>query len=77
MYKKLLVAVMATSAFFTASAFAHEHGEAAVARAFIKDIMAEESAYVDVKGAAFFQELAKGQHPRATVVTCSSYQYVG
>ena len=71
MYKKLLVVAMATAAFFTAPAFAHEHGEAAVARAFIKDIMAEESAYVDVKGAVFFQDLAKGQHPRATVVTCS------
>lgn len=30
-----------------------------------------ETAYASGHGAKFFQELAKGQHPRATVVTCS------
>lgn len=50
---------------------AHEHGEAILARAFIKEIMADDNAYIAAKGPAFFQELAKGQHPRATVVTCS------
>jgi carbonic anhydrase len=53
------------------AAQAHEHGEAAVARAFIKDIQAVEGAFATKHGATFFQELAKGQHPRATVVTCS------
>lgn len=64
----LLVAWIVSTPSF---ASAHEHGEAAVARAFIKEIMADENAYVAAKGTAFFQELAKGQHPRATVVTCS------
>lgn len=72
MLKKFSVALLATSFVAVSSlALAHEHGEAAVARAFIKDIMADDSAYVAAKGTAFFQELSKGQHPRATVVTCS------
>lgn len=52
-------------------ATAHEHGEAGVARAFLKEIQAVEASYAQKHGATFFQELAKGQHPRATVVTCS------
>jgi len=50
---------------------AHEHGEAGIARAFIKELQASQASYSKEHGAAFFQELAKGQHPRATVVTCS------
>jgi len=50
---------------------AHEHGEAGVARAFLKEIQAAEASYAKQHGATFFQELARGQHPRATVVTCS------
>lgn len=50
---------------------AHEHGEAGVARAFLKEIQAVEASYAKQHGATFFQELARGQHPRATVVTCS------
>lgn len=50
---------------------AHEHGEAGVARAFLKEIQAVEASYAQQHGATFFQELARGQHPRATVVTCS------
>jgi len=49
----------------------HEHGDAAVAQKFIKEILATNARYSKVKGAKFFKELAKGQHPRATVVTCS------
>jgi carbonic anhydrase len=72
MLKKFSAALLAASFVAVPSAvLAHEHGEAGVARAFIKEIMAEDSAYVSAKGPAFFQELAKGQHPRATVVTCS------
>lgn len=72
MFKMLSAALLAAS-FVAVPAFAsaHEHGEAGVARAFIKEIMADDSAYVAAKGAAFFQELSKGQHPRATIVTCS------
>ncbi len=51
---------------------AHEHGEAGIARAFIKEMQASQAfGYSSEHGATFFQELAKGQHPRATVVTCS------
>jgi carbonic anhydrase len=72
MFKKFSISLLATSFIALSSvAIAHEHGEAAVARAFIKDIMADDSAYVSAKGSSFFQELSRGQHPRATVVTCS------
>ncbi|HLP98308.1 MAG TPA: carbonic anhydrase [Sideroxyarcus sp.] len=72
MFKKYLVAALA-ALFVAAPAFAdeHAHGDAAVAQAIIKEIQADDSAYIAAKGATFFQELAKGQHPRATVVTCS------
>lgn len=72
MLKKHLASMLAAA--FIATPFtviAHEHGEAAVARSFIKDIQSVEGAYAKEHGATFFQELAKGQHPRATVVTCS------
>ena len=70
--KKQLAFVLA-AAFIAAPVFAaeHEHGEAAVAQAFIKEIQSRNAAYVGAHKATFFQELAKGQHPRATVVTCS------
>ena len=66
-------AILLTSVFIAMPAFAAEEhgGDVAVAQAYIKEIQAEEKAYVAAKGSAFFQELAKGQHPRATVVTCS------
>lgn len=70
--KKLLVLLAAT--LFTAPAFAGEHeggGDAAVARAYIKEIMADDKAYIGKHNAEFFREIAKGQKPRATVVTCS------
>lgn len=72
MFKKLSVALLAVSCFSIPTlSSAHEHGEAAVARAFIKEILTTESTFVTTKGVNFFQNLAKGQHPRATVVTCS------
>lgn len=73
MFKKLSAVLLAAS-FVAAPAFANDHGEhgdAAVAQAFIKEIQADQAGYASLKGAAFFQELAKGQKPRATVVTCS------
>ncbi|HZW26786.1 MAG TPA: carbonic anhydrase [Gallionella sp.] len=74
MFKKQFAALLVAAAFvtpFAAHAAEHEHGDAAVAQAIIKEIQADQSSYVSAKGASFFQELAKGQHPRATVVTCS------
>jgi carbonic anhydrase len=75
MIKKHL-ATLLVAATFAAPMFAHasghEHaGDATVAQAFIKEIQADQNAYAAAKGAAFFQELSKGQTPRATVVTCS------
>lgn len=74
MFKKQFAALLVAAAFVTpvaAQAGEHEHGDAAAAQAIIKEIQADQSAYVAAKGASFFQELSKGQHPRATVVTCS------
>ena len=75
MFKKHLAAWLAAAAFaapITAHASSEHHaGDAAVAQAYIKEIQADQNAYAATKGAAFFQELSKGQKPRATVVTCS------
>lgn len=72
MLKKHLASLLAAACIVAPfAAAAHEHGEAAVARSFIKEIQAVEGAYAKEHGATFFQELAKGQHPRAVVVTCS------
>lgn len=73
MLKKKLLALLATT-LFSLPAFAGDHeggGDAAVARAYIKEIMTDDSAYLGTHDTKFFQELAKGQKPRATVVTCS------
>ena len=74
MFKKQLAALLAATAFvmpMVAQASDHHAGDAAVAQAFIKEIQADQTTYAAAKGAAFFQELSKGQKPRATVVTCS------
>jgi carbonic anhydrase len=72
MIKQQLAALL-TAATFVLPVFALEetHGDASIAQAFIKEIQATESAYAAEHGSAFFQQLAKGQKPRATVVTCS------
>jgi carbonic anhydrase len=71
MFKNKLLILLA-SALFTAPVLAHEGGgDASVAQAYIKEILADDTAYIGAHNAAFFQELAKGQKPRATVVTCS------
>lgn len=74
MFKKHLAALLAAAAFvmpMAAQASDHHAGDAAVAQAFIKEIQTDQNAYAAAKGAAFFQELSKGQKPRATVVSCS------
>ena len=75
MFKKHLAALLAATAFvaplFAHASSDHHTGDAAVAQSFIKEIQADQAAYAATKGAAFFQELSKGQKPRATVVTCS------
>lgn len=67
------IVFMLAAACISAPAFAdeHEHGEVAKAQAIIKEMLQDDSAYIASHKATFFQELAKGQHPRATVVTCS------
>lgn len=71
MKKQFVALLAATSIAAPVWAGDHAHGDAAVAQAFIKEIQAEQNTYAAKKGAKFFQELAKGQKPRATVVTCS------
>lgn len=71
MLKKIAGAALLAAMFAAPAVQAHEHGDAATARAFLKEISSENSTYQGAKGTAFFQDLAKGQHPRATVVTCS------
>ncbi|MEI7455919.1 MAG: carbonic anhydrase [Nitrosomonadales bacterium] len=74
MFKKHFAAVLVAAVFatpFIAQASEHEHGDATKAQAIIKEIKADQAAYVAAHNSDFFKELAKGQHPRATVVTCS------
>lgn len=74
MFKKQFATLLAAAVFstpFIAHAAEHVHGDVATAQAMIKEIQADDAAYIAAHNAAFFQELAKGQHPRATVVTCS------
>lgn len=73
MTKTLIGALLAAGILLAAPVRAddHAHGDAAVARAFLQDILATHKAYGHRHGQAFFARLAKGQHPRATVVTCS------
>ena len=73
MRKTILAALLAASAALALPAGAGDHaqGDAAVARSFIREVLATQQAYGRKQGAKFFAELAKGQHPRATIVTCS------
>lgn len=70
--KNYLVSIL-LAASISSPAFAgdHEHGEVAKAQAIIKEMLKDDSTYIAAHKPIFFQELAKGQHPRATVVTCS------
>ncbi len=73
MFKKQFVGLIAALS-FAVPVFAsggHEHGDASVGQSYLKEIQSIEDGYAAAQGAAFFSELAKGQHPRATVVTCS------
>lgn len=71
--KKKFAFVLAAAALFAAPAYAeeHAHGDSSEAQKFIKEILTVNAGYDKVKGEKFFKELSKGQHPRATVVTCS------
>jgi carbonic anhydrase len=74
MFKKQFATLLAAAALatpFIAHASEHVHGDVATAQAIIKEIKADDAAYIAAHNAEFFKELAKGQHPRATVVTCS------
>jgi carbonic anhydrase len=72
MLKKFIVSfVMAFSIAAPVFADEHEHGEVAKAQDIIREMMAGDKNYIAAHKSTFFQELAKGQHPRATVVTCS------
>jgi carbonic anhydrase len=69
----VLATLLLTSATLVAPAHAgeHEHGDATVAQSYIRELLATQASYGQKRGPAFFSQLAKGQHPRATVVTCS------
>lgn len=73
MFRKYLATLVVAVAFAAPSiSAANEHGgDVAIAQAYIKEIQSQEKSYKDAHKSAFFKELAKGQHPRATVVTCS------
>lgn len=49
----------------------HARAEAAAVSAFINELAADNGIYVSTRRIEFFSDLAKGQQPFATVVTCS------
>lgn len=69
---KQFALVLLTSAFIATPAFASEsRGDAVAAQAFIKEMQEQNASYIKSSKADFFKTLAKGQQPRATVVTCA------
>jgi carbonic anhydrase len=50
---------------------AHAKAEAAAVNAFLNDLAANNGIYMSIRRIEFFSDLAKGQQPFATVVTCS------
>ncbi|OGS91473.1 MAG: hypothetical protein A2Z95_09295 [Gallionellales bacterium GWA2_60_18] len=74
MIVKLFAALLAAVTFampLAAQAEEHHAGDATVAQAYIKELQAEDKAYIAAHKSKFFKDLSAGQHPRATVVTCS------
>lgn len=50
---------------------AHAKAEAAAVNAFLNELAANNGIYMSIRRIEFFSDLAKGQQPFATVVTCS------
>ena len=72
MFDKLIITIVILMApFASAAGEEHQAGDRSAAEAFIREIQSDQKAYAAAHDAAFFRELVKGQHPRATVVTCS------
>jgi carbonic anhydrase len=74
MFKKQFATMLTAAAFVLpalAQAGEHHGGDAAVARAYIKEIQDAGKSYLGAHKSDFFKELSKGQKPRATMVTCS------
>jgi len=75
MLKKQLVILLVTAALippvFAQSGTAQHAGNTTIANSYIKEILETDAAHIAAHKSAFFKELAKGQQPRATVVTCS------
>lgn len=69
--KNLMAAVVALVLSSPLFAQEHEHGDVAVAKAAVQEIQESNSHYIAEHNLVFFKELAKGQHPRTTVVACS------
>ena len=74
MFKKQLAVVLAT-VFFSASALAldpHEHSDSqSQVTAFVNHLSIDNAEFIAAHKPSYFVELSKGQHPKATVVTCS------
>lgn len=79
MFDKLILAIIVLMAPFAAMGESHpsgghaaaEAGNAGTGRTYLREILAQQDVYRAGKNAVFFRKLAKGQKPRATVVTCS------
>ncbi len=73
MFEKQLVAALVTVS-LSASVWAADHGhgdEQSQVAAFINHLNVDNAEFIDAHQPSYFSELAKGQHPKATVVTCS------
>lgn len=67
----IFLAASALSVPMFAQAGDHSHGSAATAWDYVVEIEKATASHATTQGSEFFKTLAKGQTPRATVITCS------
>ena len=66
-----LIACLLTGPALASSEHASGGDELAQARAIVENLLSDNGSYVNSHNAAYFEPIIKGQHPRATIVTCS------
>lgn len=76
MLNRLTILLFACTISFASQSYAqpageHAKAEAAAVKEFLNDLAANNGIYMSIRRIEFFSDLAKGQRPFATVVTCS------
>ncbi|MFH2134119.1 MAG: carbonic anhydrase [Pseudomonadota bacterium] len=76
MFNRLAILLLACAISFAPQSYAqpaqeHTKAEAAAVNEFLNELAANNGIYMSIRRIEFFSDLAKGQQPFATVVTCS------